>query len=255
MNAPEHSRSASVPDIENDSYGLAEFVTAIRNYALRYGIGVEDPKLVDELKERTVRHYQSLGVIDRPEKTGREARYMKRHLLQMLVALRARASTGISPRALAGNLTSMKDDALMDMLVHGVQVSFSRAPTKELSEPQVNVGALDRLAKLQDLGDASLRRPRELHAGMSRLPERWMRNATGREATARAGRIRDEVLEAFTRQPEQETDAGTGRVPADVWSRYRFAPGVELHVRRDLEESTIENLVGAIESVLLPSLR
>ncbi len=255
MNAPEPSRHASVPDIENDSYGLSEFVAAIRHHARRYGIGEVDGGVLDELKERTVRHYQSLGVIDRPEKTGREARYAKRHLLQMLVALRARASTGISLRALAGNLTAMQDEALTDLLVNGVQVSFRRAPTSELAEPQVNVGALDRLAKLQNLGDAGDLSIKEFRADTRDLPERWMQNARGREATAHSGGIRDEVEAAFTRQSEQESDAGTGSVLADVWNRYRFGPGVELHVRKDLEKSIIEHLVGAIEGVLLPSLR
>ena len=255
MNAPEPSRHASVPDIENASYGLSEFVAAIRHHARRYGIGEVDGGVLDELKERTVRHYQSLGVIDRPEKTGREARYAKRHLLQMLAALRARASTGISLRALAGNLTAMEDEALTDLLVHGVQVSFHRAPTGEFAEPQVNTGALDRMAKLQDAGDASLRRASGLHADTSRLPDHWMQNARRHEETARAGGIRDEVEAAFTRQSEQESDAGTGSVQADVWSRYRFGPGVELHVRKDMEKSIIEHLVGAIEGVLLPSLR
>ena len=255
MSLPEHSRHASVPDIENDSYGLSEFVAAIRHHARRYGIGEVDGGVLDELKERTVRHYQSLGVIDRPEKTGREARYAKRHLLQMLAALRARASTGISLRALAGNLTAMQDDALTDLLVHGVQVSFNRAPTSELAEPQVNTGALDRLAKLQNAGDAGDLRTKVFRADSSHLPERWLQNARRHEETASAGGIRDEVEAAFTRQSEQESDAGTGSVQADVWSRYRFGPGVELHVRKDLEKSIIEHLVGAIENVLLPSLR
>lgn len=233
------------------SYGLSDFVRAIRHYAGWYAVGGPEDDLQDEIKERTVRHYQALGVIDRPEKEGREVRYTKRHLLQMLAALKARASTGISPRALSGHLVRMTDEALMEMLVHGVQVSFSRPQTDALLEPQVNAGALDRLAGLAGEGTAKPEWYREIESSGRRASASRVAMELRHEAGARSAGIRAGVQDAFSMESEGQSPG----IRADLWSRYRFSPGVELHVRGDLEESTIETLVGAIGRVLLPCHR
>ena len=71
---------------------------------------------------RLVRHYTTLGMLDEPARTGREARYSARHLLQLLVVRRLMAE-GHGSSAL-GDLARRKSDAeLLAMLEGGVALT------------------------------------------------------------------------------------------------------------------------------------
>ncbi len=47
-------------------------------------VGPEDQRVRAVPDARTVRYYQSIGLVDRPEREGREAVYRWRHLLQVV---------------------------------------------------------------------------------------------------------------------------------------------------------------------------
>jgi len=51
-------------------------------------VGPEDQRVRAVPDARTVRYYQSIGLVDRPEREGREAVYRWRHLLQVVAVKR-----------------------------------------------------------------------------------------------------------------------------------------------------------------------
>lgn len=125
----------------------------VRFYAERFlpaGQDAPGGEVEREVSERLVRHYVTLDVLDRPEKEGRENRYTIRHVLQMLVALKARILTGISVRALRGRLTSLTNEQLLALLVHGMEVSFVPSLTPSAGIPaHANSEALRRIAEIR----------------------------------------------------------------------------------------------------------
>ncbi|ULH17478.1 MerR family transcriptional regulator (plasmid) [Deinococcus sp. KNUC1210] len=70
----------------------------------------------DEVNPRLIRHYTTQGLLDAPLKEGREARYTRRHLLQLLT-LRRLMTEGHSAQALQSLLSNQSDDALEALLV------------------------------------------------------------------------------------------------------------------------------------------
>ena len=146
---------------EVDMEGLLDWV---RHYA---GHFLPPDQETDEVSERHVRHYITLEVItlevlDRPDKEGRENRYTFRHVLQMLVALKARMLTGISVKALKGRLTRLTNDELLALLSQGMEVSFvpsaTHAPSKPAKPARGNAGALRRIAEIRQGSEGYSRR-------------------------------------------------------------------------------------------------
>ena len=148
-----------------------------------------------ELTERLVRHYISMGLIDRPEKEGRENRYTLRHLLQLLVFCKARATMGLSAKALEGRLQDYTNEQLHDLLIRGIEVALTPRAT------DLGSGNLEALAKIEEIRQLSDRPNSALH---SRRPssEHWAGEASE------------------TRHPSW-------------WRRYPMLPDLELFVRDD----------------------
>ncbi len=69
----------------------------------------------EEVNARLVRHYTTQGLLDEPFKLGREARYTRRHLLQLLT-LRRLMSEGHGASALEPLLSGKSDAELGDLL-------------------------------------------------------------------------------------------------------------------------------------------
>lgn len=222
------------------SYGLPEFVEALRHYASRYAVGGPEDGVADEIKERTVRHYQAQGVIDRPGKHGREARYTRRHLLQMLAALKARASTGISPRALAGSLPGLSDDALMEMLQKGVRVSFDAAQEPEADAERVNLGAMDKLAAIFGRDLMKLAGAAMIPLGESR-PSDFMTQRQGL-LPRRERQLEDEL---------EENAATASLTGGETWRRFRIDSGIELMIRSDVGGNLTDSLIACLGRELL----
>ncbi|QLG13134.1 MerR family transcriptional regulator (plasmid) [Deinococcus sp. D7000] len=91
----------------------------------------------DEVNARLVRHYTTVGLLSLPTREGREARYDRRHLLQLL-ALRRVMADGLSGKALYSVLSGQDEDGLARLAVEGATleleaVAASPAPSDALS--------------------------------------------------------------------------------------------------------------------------
>lgn len=85
-----------------------------------------DQRVQEEVNPRLVRHYTTLGLIDKPLKEGREARYTYRHLLQLLVIRRLQME-GYSANAINQLTLSKANPELEDLLQGGVQLTVQAA--------------------------------------------------------------------------------------------------------------------------------
>ncbi|GGJ76267.1 MerR family transcriptional regulator [Deinococcus aquiradiocola] len=72
-------------------------------------------RTTEDVNPRLIRHYTTQGLLDPPQKEGREARYGRRHLLQLLT-LRRLMGEGHSAQALLGMLPEQADDDLEALL-------------------------------------------------------------------------------------------------------------------------------------------
>ncbi len=91
----------------------------------------------DDVNARLVRHYTTERLLDEPLKQGREARYTRRHLLQLLT-LRRLMADGFSAATLQDTLQSRTDDDLEALLAGQTQLAV-----------QPGNPALDYLAQLR----------------------------------------------------------------------------------------------------------
>jgi DNA-binding transcriptional MerR regulator len=80
----------------------------------------------EEVTPRLVRHYSSLEMLDEPLKSGREARYTYRHLLQMLLVRRLLAE-GYGASTINQLATSTNNEELEALLQGGVQLTITPA--------------------------------------------------------------------------------------------------------------------------------
>lgn len=84
-----------------------------------------DSRLQETVNARLVRHYTTQGLLDRPLKQGREARYRYRHLLQLLL-LRRLLTEGYSSSSL-GQALQKSDRDLESLLQGGAQLTMESA--------------------------------------------------------------------------------------------------------------------------------
>ncbi len=74
-------------------------------------------RAADAVNQRLVRHYTTQGLLDEPLKEGREARYLYRHLLQ-LMALRRLLAEGFSS-AVVGRVLAGRSEGELEELLSG----------------------------------------------------------------------------------------------------------------------------------------
>src|SRR5690554_4486674 len=72
-------------------------------------------RAADAVNQRLVRHYTTQGLLDEPLKEGREARYLYRHLLQLL-ALRRLLAEGFTA-VVVGHVLENRSDGELEGLV------------------------------------------------------------------------------------------------------------------------------------------
>src|SRR5690606_28671468 len=72
-------------------------------------------RATEPVNQRLVRHYATLGLLDEPLKEGREARYLYRHLLQLLVVRRLLAE-GFTAAVVGQVLENRGDTELAGLL-------------------------------------------------------------------------------------------------------------------------------------------
>lgn len=80
----------------------------------------------EDVNPRLIRHYTSQGLLDEPLKEGREARYIYRHLLQVLLVRRLLAE-GYGASAIDQLARSQSNTDLENLLQGGVQLTVTPA--------------------------------------------------------------------------------------------------------------------------------
>jgi len=91
-----------------DTWTLDEFVEQVATALASAGLTGPPPD------RRTLRYYATLGVLDRPTPVGREVRYGRRHLLQVLATRRLQAD-GARLAEIADRLAGLSDDELVNL--------------------------------------------------------------------------------------------------------------------------------------------
>ncbi|MES2640772.1 MAG: MerR family transcriptional regulator [Myxococcota bacterium] len=115
-----------------EGFGLAALVAAAGEILAATGSAVGDERVSSAPDARTIRYYQSLGVLDRPLRhEGREVVYGYRHLLQA-VATKLLQAEGYTlaqvQRALLGSTTEALERAVADALGDGAPRSQAAPP-------------------------------------------------------------------------------------------------------------------------------
>lgn len=112
---------------DNPSWSLPEFVEVVNAYLPSYlPLESSNAKVRDQVTARLVRHYTTQNMLDEPYKSGREARYTYRHLLQTLVVRRLLAD-GYASHVIGDLATSKRNDELEALLQGGVQLQVTVA--------------------------------------------------------------------------------------------------------------------------------
>ncbi|MEM9117208.1 MAG: MerR family transcriptional regulator [Cyanobacteria bacterium P01_F01_bin.56] len=151
----------------------------------------------EAVNPRLVRHYTTQGLLDKPLKKGREARYTYRHLLQLLV-LRRLLAAGYSVSSMHQLIGGQPNEALAQILQGGAQL------TVETTNP-----ALTFLTNIRD-------RP-----GTASPP---------RSAPAPSPARRSKTADRSRQAAESAAEAPS--LPSH-WTRLNLLDGLELHVRED----------------------
>src|SRR5690606_19716519 len=80
-------------------------------------------RAAEPVNQRLVRHYATQGLLDEPLKEGREARYLYRHLLQLLVVRRLLAE-GFTATVVGHVLKDRPEGELEGLLTGGLQIEL-----------------------------------------------------------------------------------------------------------------------------------
>lgn len=87
----------------------AEVASLLEEYSLLGG--AQDNRVSPVPDMRTIRYYTSLGLLDRPKVDGRQAKYGKRHLLQVL-SIKALQAVGLPLSEIQAKLYGRSDNEL-----------------------------------------------------------------------------------------------------------------------------------------------
>ncbi|PYE53487.1 MerR family transcriptional regulator [Deinococcus yavapaiensis] len=155
--------------VPSDWIGTLDAFVELANATLPHVLPLDKTgRAKDEVNPRLVRHYTTQGLLDEPLKVGREARYTRRHLLQLL-ALRRFMHEGHGATALHKVLSGKSDDALEALLLG--TATFEVQPSAAANP------ALAYLDSLRGSSPPPAPMPRATPAPSSVPPERYTRLA------------------------------------------------------------------------------
>jgi DNA-binding transcriptional MerR regulator len=111
-----------------DRFTLAELAGQVQEMLSSHGLleAQDDGRVSAAPDPRTVRYYTTLGLLDRPEIVSREARYGRRHVLQ-LGAIKALQAIGLPLGEIQSRLYG-KSEAELETLVASVARSRAEKP-------------------------------------------------------------------------------------------------------------------------------
>lgn len=201
----------------------------------------------EAVNPRLVRYYTTQGVLDRPARQGREARYTYRHLLQLLVVRRllveGYSTTAIQPITIEKSSTDLEA-----LLQGGIQI------TVEAANPA--------LAFLQSIkARKAPSNPPPPSPSSSEPPKLFNQPASSRSASptgkrsASPGDTFSEPLAGLGGQSDQLNQLHQPE-PVSRWRRIEILPGLEVQVRDDFVPPSTpkehENLLQLIAQRLKP---
>jgi DNA-binding transcriptional MerR regulator len=112
---------------EDPVWLLDEFVDMVNTYLPQYlPTETSDARVTDKINSRLIRYYTTQGMLNEPEKTGRNAQYTYRHLLQVIVVRRLLAE-GYASGVIGRLVTSKTTEEMEALLQGGVQLTVSVA--------------------------------------------------------------------------------------------------------------------------------
>jgi DNA-binding transcriptional MerR regulator len=125
---------------ERISYSLNELSDEVARLLKDRGLmGIQQDQRVSAAPDkRTIRYYTTLGLLDRPEIEGRQARYGPRHVTQ-LVAIKALQSVALPLSEIQSLLYGLTDDELdhvIDNVAESIRVKH-RLIKKESFQPTI----------------------------------------------------------------------------------------------------------------------
>jgi DNA-binding transcriptional MerR regulator len=107
----------------------AEVALTLEHYNL---LGVAHDSRVSPVPDgRTIRYYTTLGLLDRPWMEGRQARYGKRHLLQ-LIAIKALQGRGLPLSEVQSRIFGLTNEELESLLTSMAVAGQAAAPKPTL---------------------------------------------------------------------------------------------------------------------------
>lgn len=164
-------------------------------------------RAAEPVNQRLVRHYATQGLLDEPLKEGREARYLFRHLLQLLVVRRLLAE-GFTA-VVVGQVLESRDDGELEGLLTG-RLRIDLVPQQELSDDRAEFLRQVRVRAGLDIGAAGRDDPES-------------RPLTG---ARQASMSNAEAATPLSNIPANSFHDST-------WSHVRIMDGLELLVRDD----------------------
>lgn len=110
-------------------FGLEELVHAASKTLRRLGLDWSDERVSSEIDARTVRYYQSLGLVDPPlRRDGRHAVYGQRHLLQLACIKKLQADG--HPLSLIQPAVAGRSNAELELALETVAAYLGRGSSK-----------------------------------------------------------------------------------------------------------------------------
>ncbi|MEL6399971.1 MAG: MerR family transcriptional regulator [Cyanobacteria bacterium J06607_6] len=155
----------------------------------------------ESVNARLVRHYTTQGLLDKPLKQGREARYVYRHVLQLL-ALRRLLADGYSVSSIAGLIDGQANPVLESILQGSTQL------TVEAANP-----ALAFLSQIRDRATPTTPAPAPAARQRRSAPVSPARTLSAPAPAVPA--------------------ASPAEPPPQTWTRFELRDGLELHLRQD----------------------
>ncbi|HEY9879743.1 MAG TPA: MerR family transcriptional regulator [Leptolyngbyaceae cyanobacterium] len=197
----------------NPQWSLEEFVE-VANELLPQFLPPEelDSRVQDTINPRLVRYYTTQGLLDKPLKLGREARYVYRHLLQLLV-LRRLLAKGYNAGSLGNVMVNKPERELEALLLGEAQLTVEAARPDEAANPAL----------------AFLSRVRQRSLSQPPIPPSPRLSAPASPPPAAPASPPPPSAPNFTTLGT----APSAPAPAQ-WVRLDLLPGVELHIREDL---------------------
>lgn len=206
--------SMDLHDLREGAWSLDDFVEQVNRLLPDLLPKDAGKRAAEPVNQRLVRHYATQGLLDEPLKEGREARYLYRHLLQLLVIRRLLAE-GFTAVVVGQVLENRSDGEL-----EGLVTSRLRIDLVPENAPAAHGGERAEF----------LRRVRQ-RAGLEQSVSAWkFEDAPSSQAMA----LFSTADEAFARPtPSPPSDLPANPFQDTSWSHVTIMDGLELHVRDD----------------------